>query len=80
MSITYGNNYGASFKDATIIYEALQNISFDDDLKEKNRLSLIDYTKSKLMSVYPYQWDDYCHITPTPKKPDAIANEIEDTE
>ncbi len=80
MSITYGNNYGASFKDATIILEALQDIAFDDPLKEANRLDLINYTKSKLMSVYPYQWDDYCHKTPTPKKSDAIANEIEDTE
>ena len=80
MSIPYGKHYGASFRDAVIIYEALQNISFDDPLKEADRLDILSYTYKKLNQNYPYQWDDYIHKKPTGKKPDAVKNEIKRTE
>jgi len=77
MSIPFGKHYGACFKDAVIILESLKQVIFDDPLKEKNRLSLINYTESKLNTIYQYQWDDYNLKTPTGKKPDAVKNEIE---
>ncbi len=80
MSIPYGKHYGASFREAILIYEALQNISYEEPEKEADRLSLLNYTYSKMTGIYPYQWDDYVHKTPTAKKPDAVKNEIEATE
>ncbi len=75
MSIPFGKHYGASFKEVVIIFEALQNITFKEPEKEKTRLSLINYTDSKLKSVYPYQWDDYFMKNPTAKKIEALDAE-----
>ncbi len=79
MSIPYGPHYGASFKDAVLIFEALSAMSYPDDpLKEKDRIGLLIYTDSKLKHHYPYQWDDYFLENPTAKRIESILAEHED--
>jgi len=75
MSIPFGDYYGATFKEAVIILESLQQVTFDEPEKEKVRLSVINYTESKLKSVYPYQWDDYFLKNPTYKNPESLEAE-----
>jgi hypothetical protein len=75
MSIPFGDYYGATFKEIIVIREALEKVNFDEPEKEKVRLSLLDYTHSKIWSVYPYQAEDYYHQNPTPRK--DILNEEE---
>jgi len=77
MSVPFGNHFGAGFKEAVIVLEALQKVSFDEPEKEKERLSMINYIDSKLKSVYPYQWDDYFHEYPTATGPGKLEAERE---
>ena len=59
MSIPFGKHYGATFLEAIIILESLQQAKFDEPEKEKRRLSTINYIESKLWEGYPYQCEDY---------------------
>ena len=67
MSIVFGKYFGASFKEAIIILESLKQSKFDEEEKEKVRLSMINYIETKLWQQYPYQCEDYFHKNPTPR-------------
>lgn len=77
MSIPFGKHFGATFREAIIVLEALTRAEFKSPEKLKAQASMINYMESKLWSNYPYQCEDYFHKNPTPRRPELDKAERE---
>ena len=74
MSIPFGS-FGMSFKEAIVTLESLKDTVFEDQEKEKIRLSFITYIEQKMNSQYPLQAHEYFNDNPTPSK--RLQDEID---
>lgn len=71
MSISFaGKELGATFKEAVVVLEALQQAEFTDEDKQKIQDSMTKYIESKLWNIYPYDSERYFYKNPNSKPGD----------